>query len=61
MIDEGVEGLHAKGVGIAHLAQRRRQVIVGVDVKVVNEGSRTILVGEDDTEAPCRGVSRSES
>lgn len=50
MINEGVEDLSAKGAVIAHLAQRQRQVIVAdVNVKVVNEGSRATVVGEDDT------------
>ena len=55
MVDEGVVvvDLVAEGVNIAHRARQWWQVVVGIDVEVVDEGSRgAVIVDEDDGEAP---------
>ena len=55
MVDEDVVvvDLVAEGVDIAHRARRWWQVVVGIDVEFVDEGSRgAVIVDEDDGEAP---------
>ena len=60
MVDEGVVDLGAEGVDVAPRAQQRRQVVLSIDAKVLDKGSRAVVVGEDDGEVPCQSVSGGE-
>lgn len=52
MVEEGVVYLSADRVDVAPRARGRRQVIIAVDVEGVDEGSRAIVVVEDDGKTP---------
>ena len=56
MVDEGVLGLGAQGVDIAPQVWRCWHVVIGFDDGGVDEGSRAVVVGEDDSEAPLAEV-----